>query len=120
MALGEVYLQKDELERAENLGKRGLQIVENLSKKENVSGDLKFLHSNLLLLLGKILHAKDEFNKAFKYYDDAVNMCETNAVALHYLGIINLHLRNYKEAEKNFEKVLKYTKVDKDSVSERR
>lgn len=119
LALGETYLQKDELERAENLAKRGLQIVESMTKKDETRKDMRLLHSNLLVLLGKILHSKEDFNKAFKYYDDAVNICDTNPVALHYLGTMNLHLRNYVEAEKNFEKVLKLTKVDKDSMSER-
>ena len=94
-------------------------MIENLVKREGVSKDLKYLQSNLLLLQGKLLHVKEEYNKAFKYYDDAVNICDSNPVAFHYLGTINMHLKIYPEAEKNFEKALKLTKIDKEHASER-
>lgn len=119
LVMGETYFHKDELERAENLAKRGLQIVEGITKKDDSKKDMKVLHSNLLVLLGKIMHVKEDYNKAFKYYEEAVNNCDDNPIAIHYLGTMNLYLRNYNEAEKNFERALKLTKVDKANLSER-
>ena len=117
LTLGEVLLKKGEYGRAENLANRSLEIIENMSKKDETKKEMRVLKSNLLILLGKIEHSKEEFNKAFKFYGEAVNTYNKNVVGLHYLGTMNLHLRNYQEAEKNFENVLKLTKVDKDKQS---
>jgi tetratricopeptide (TPR) repeat protein len=118
LKLGEVLLIKQEPERAENLAKHGLEIIQSITQKDEKNQDMKLLHSNLLVLLGKIVHSKEDYNKAFKFYDEAVSICDSNPVAIHYLGVMNLHLRNYAEAEKNFEKVLTLTKVEKDQMSE--
>lgn len=120
LMLGEVYLQRRDFHRAENCASRGLRIIDGISKAEENHIDLKFLHSNLLVLAGKILHANDDFNRAFKYYEDASKICENNSVALHYLAVVYLHLRNYKEAEKLFEKVLALTKAEQISNNEKR
>lgn len=118
LKLAEVLLTKNEHERAENLAKHGLEIVQSITQKEEKNQDIKLLHSNLLVLLGKIVHSKEDYNKAFKYYDEAVSVCDSNSVAIHYLGVMNLYLKNYNEAEKNFEKVLSLTKVEQDQMSE--
>ena len=98
--MGEIFLHREEFEKAENLANRGLLMIENLVNREVACRDLKYLQSNLLLLQGKLLHVRDEYSKAFKYYDDAVNAWDSNPVALHYLGTINMHLKNFAEAEK--------------------
>jgi len=118
LTLGEVFLHKNEHERAENVAKRALEVVDSMSKKDDTRKDLKILKSNLLVLLGKLVHSKSDYNKAFKFYEDAVHTYDSNPIALHFLGMMNLHLRNYAEAEKNFEKALKITKVDKDKTTE--
>lgn len=114
--LGEVYLLKGEFERAENLAKRGLKVLEGATKKADT--DLKLLQSNLLVLVGKVRHLRQDYNGAFKQYEDAVTACDTNAIAIHYLGTMYLHLRNYIEAERLFEQVLGLTKLDKEALSE--
>lgn len=118
LSLGEVYLRKGDLERSENLANRALEIVDNLNYKGDTKKELKSLKSNLLVLLGKIVHSRKDYKKAFKYYEDAVNHQENNSIALHYYGTMHLHLRNYKDAEKSFEKVLKLTEVDSDKQTE--
>jgi tetratricopeptide (TPR) repeat protein len=74
LGLAETYLQKDEYERAENLAQHALEILEKITKKDETRKDVKVLHSNLLVLKGKIQHIKEDFNKASKFYEDAKNV----------------------------------------------
>jgi len=119
LSLAEAYLQKGEFERAENLAQHALQLLENIMKKDDTRRDMHLLNSNLLVLKGKVQHIKEDYNKALKFYQDATNACDSNPIAQHYLGTINLHFRNYTEAEKILEKTLKLTRVEKESSSER-
>jgi tetratricopeptide (TPR) repeat protein len=89
IALGEIFLQRGDIDRASKIVNRGIGILSKLQLNEGRK-DSSVCYSALLVLSGKIHENKKEVSQAYQKFKKASEIDKKNPIALYYLG--NSHM----------------------------